>query len=287
MKRLRISSGLTLHSFPTDDGFEYIRQGLDFHKRAGFDAADLSLNFYTNLLGDQLESVIERGLAYAQQIGMPIELTHLPFNTEAAPQEPAFFSARMHRAIDCAKRLGVSCAAIHPDTPTLPMDQYDRKQQFEAAVADLAPYVEHAKRIGLNIAVENMRPLILPVPYHRYCSQADELCEVADALEIGVCWDFGHAHIAGVKQSEGLACVGRRLRMLHINDNHGTVDVHLAPWLGTIDWRDAMQGLSAVGFEELLNYEIIAVRQPAAVREAYGRYLADAGRELRALMTGC
>ena len=284
MKNLRISSGLTLHSFPTDDPFEYIRQGLEYHKRAGFDAVDLSLNFYTNLLGDRPQPILERALDYANSIGMPIELTHLPFTTESKPEDPAHFSARMHLGIDCAKLLGVAYAAIHPATPTLPMDQYDRKQQFEAVVADLAPYVEHAKRIGVNLAVENMRPLILPVPYHRYCSQADELCEVADALDIGCCWDFGHAHISGVKQSEGLACVGERLKMLHINDNHAAIDVHLAPWLGTIDWADAMQGLSAIGFEGLLNYEIIATNQPAAVREAYGHYLVDAAKELRRLL---
>ena len=33
---------------------------------------------------------------------------------------------------------------------------------------------------------------------HRYASNADELIEFADPLGLEVCWDFGHAHGAGL-----------------------------------------------------------------------------------------
>ena len=72
--------------------------------------------------------------------------------------------------------------------------------------------------------------------------------------------------------------------MLHVNDNHGTQDVHLAPWQGNIDWADAMQGLSAIGFEGLLNYELIVMHQPAAVRDESARYALNAAHELMKLM---
>ena len=72
--------------------------------------------------------------------------------------------------------------------------------------------------------------------------------------------------------------------MLHINDNFGTQDAHLAPWQGRIDWADAMQGLSAIGFDGLLNYEVIVMHQPAAVRDESSRYVLNSAYELMKLM---
>lgn len=287
MKQMRVSSGLVMHAFPTDDGFEYLKQGLDFHKRIGFDAADISLNFFSNLVGDQLEEVVEKGLAYSQQIGMPIELAHLPFSSFggiSTGEDQEHFTRRMLRSIDCAKTLGVTCAVMHPDVAVLPLDEYDEKVQHDLVMKLMTPFVEHAEKIGQTVVVENMLIPSRPYPAHRYCMLPDELCKVADELGVGVCWDFGHAHIAGVKQSEGLACVGKRLRMLHVNDNFGTQDVHLAPWQGNIDWVDAMQGLAATGFDGLLNYELIVKHQPAAVREHSARYALDAAKHLMTLL---
>lgn len=287
MKQMRVSCGLVMHAYPKDDAYEFLREGLDFHKRIGFDAGDVSLNFFSNLAGDQLEDVVERGLAYSQKIGMPIELAHLPFSSRGGKntcEDKEHFNRRMHRSIDCAKMLGVKCAVMHPDVSVLPLEEYDEKVQHDLVMKLLTPFVEHAEKIGLTVVVENMLMPKQPYPAHRYCMLPDELCKVADALGVGVCWDFGHAHIAGVKQSEGLACIGKRLQMLHVNDNHGTQDVHLAPWQGNIDWADAMQGLSAIGFEGLLNYELIVMHQPAAVRDDSARYALNAARELMKLM---
>lgn len=286
-KQLRISSGLVMHANPVGDVWDYMRRGFDFHQRMGFDAVDLSLNLYTNLLGEKTLEMVERGLAYSQEIGLPIELCHLPFLTETGAEERAHFDARMHMGIECAKRLGVKYAAIHPDlSSTLPLTRYNRQEQHDRVMKALEPYAEHAAKAGVRLALENMRPLLLSEPYHRYCSQPDELCAVADALGLDVCWDFGHANIAGLKQSDALACVGKRLKMLHVNDNFGTEDVHLAPWLGRIDWADAMKGLSAVGFDGLLNYELIAVNVPLELRPAYTRYAVEAAQKLNAMLCG-
>lgn len=92
--------------------------------------------------------------------------------------------------------------------------------------------------------------------------------------------DFGHAHINGLKQSEALAYVGSRLKVLHVNDNFAGDDIHLPPFVGKVDWQDAMQGLSEVGFKGLLNYEISTAGKPAGVREAFTKYLIDAAKEL-------
>ena len=102
---------------------------------------------------------------------------------------------------------------------------------------------------GYGIFIENML---------NAAQMPEELCDVADTLGIGICWDFGHANISGVKQSKGLAYVGKRLKVLHVNDNFAGDDIHILPFTGNVDWRDAMHGLALSEFDGLRkNEEII------------------------------
>ena len=285
MKKLRVSSRLNLHSYPQTDINEYIRQGLLFQKRMGFDAVDLSM-FCVDEMGERWEEGIDKVLADMEEIGIRSEICHLPYGVQidGTPEEVAPFNELVHNCIEAAKRLGVSYATVHPNTITIPRLRFDRKAQYDSVMAHLAPFVEHGNRIGVNIVVENMLMVPQIVPFHRYCAEPDELCDIADALGVGVCWDFGHAHINGIRQSEALKYVGSRLRMLHVNDNFAWADDHIPPFVGNIDWVDAMQGLSAIGYDGLLNYEIDATRIPDCARESFAKYLIDVAGQLCELM---
>lgn len=270
--------------YRSDDVKENIRRGFDFQKKMGFEALDFELNHYTHVLGDRVMEAAEYALAYSEQIGLPIELCHLPFRTDDQGEPDDHFFGRMYHAIDCAQLLQVTCAAIHPESSALPVEGYDIRKQHERSVRMLAPSADYAAKHGVTLAVENMRPLFLAVPTHRYCQTAEELCTVADEMGIGVCWDFGHGHIAGLKQSEALAHIGKRLQMIHINDNHAMQDVHLLPWMGTIDWADAMKGLADIGYQGLFNFELNTSRVPIELCEAYARYTMGAAEKLLELL---
>lgn len=285
MSKLRISSTLNLYHASQDDISEYIRQSLIFYKKVGFDAADFSMKLLP--LDDECwKSIIEKAKQDAMENGIFFEVCHLPFDAQICqhPERLSMFSEKVHRAIEAAKLLGVKHAVMHPNTTSLPLVEFKRKEQYESVVKHLAPFVEHAEKIGLNIVVENMGLVYGDEEVHRYCGEPDELCEVADALGIGVCWDFGHAHINGLKQSEALAYVGQRLKVLHVNDNLAYGDVHLPPFYGTINWKDAMQGLADVGFEGLFNYEIATQNQPASLQEVFACYLVNAAKEIISYM---
>lgn len=279
MKKLRISSKLNLHHFSREDMTEYYRQGIFFHKQQGFDAIDFTLS--QRFLEPGWETMVECLSQYMEEIGIKVEICHLPFLDKADfPEKAILYPELVTRAIDAAKMFGTDYAVIHPDGFTEPLEMFDRKKKFESAMQYLAPAAEHAVKTGVKLVVENMRIVPEAYPVHRYCQDPDELCDVADALGIGVCWDFGHANTCGLKQSEALAYVGSRLKVLHVNDNLGIGDDHLAPFLGTVDWADAMHGLALCGFDGLLNYEIATKRLPETVREDHARYLVNAGFEL-------
>ena len=281
MKDLTISSSLSLHKHSKENISEYVRAGLEFHKKMGFEAANLDLE--KNLFdADGWQPYIENALKDSKEIGVDIKIAHLPFTASGQKDNEylTMFNKKMFRAIDGATMLGVDHAVLHPIVPTLNMKQYDAKEQRELVLTNLAPVVEYANKKGLDVVVENMRITPHFVASHRFCQTVEELCDIADTLGIGVCWDFGHANISGIKQSEGLAYIGKRLKVIHINDNNAFEDDHLLPFMGNIDWRDAMHGLALAEFDGLFNYEIATGRLPAAVREDVARYIISSAKEL-------
>ena len=279
---LRISSTTNLHSDYTTNVSEYIRDEIAFQKKTGFDAIDFSVQYLLRGHGDDYEEIVLRALDDAKELGMKFEICHLPYGVKVGGSEAevAPFNNHMHKMIDAAALLGVGYAVLHPNTVTVPAIKFNKTKEYDSVMNHIAPFVEHANRVGVNIVVENMRPVPERYMVHRYCQDPDELCDIADKLGIGICWDFGHAHITGLVQSDAIGYVGNRLKVLHINDNLSDDDVHLPPFVGSIDWRDAMSGLKNIGFSGLFNYEIATSRIPCEMRESFARYLVDAAKEL-------
>ena len=281
MKKLRTSASFSLHGFPKTDFYEYVKNGLNFYKETGFDAVDFGTGML-DLSSDESRAQAELAVKAMEEVGIRFEVSHLPSLASLAKTEEALevFNEKMYRAIDAVKIVGADYAVAHPYAVTMAAKHYSRKAQYEQVVENLAPFVEYANRIGVNIVVENMR--IKPSFYeaHRYCQFPDELCEVADALGIGVCWDFGHANVSGVKQSEGLAYVGKRLKVLHVNDNNAFEDDHIFPFTGTVDWKDAMHGLALAEYEGLFNYELAVGKHPVTMRKELAAYLLTVANEL-------
>ncbi len=83
-----------------------------------------------------------------------------------------------------------------------------------------------------------------------------------------------------MKQSEALAHIGKRLKVIHVNDNAAIDDEHLLPFEGNVDWRDAMHGLALAEFDGLFNFELSTGKLTASVRPAFAAYMLAAARVL-------
>jgi len=66
-----------------------------------------------------------------------------------------------------------------------------------------------------------------------------EMIRAAHFDDVGICFDFGHAHMMG-SVSEAFEIVKKLVRSTHVHDNAGVQDSHLWPGEGTIDWKEAM-----------------------------------------------
>ena len=282
MENLIISSTFNLCPSAGEDCTEYINRGLEFYKEHGYGAAEFGATMLS-LSTDKWKKQVEDAIEASERTGVRFATAHLPYLGGGGVKSAEYmerFDREMYASIDAMKMLGVNCAIFHPNAATVVAKDFDRKKTFESVMAHLAPYAEYAAKVGLSVVVENMRVIHGMRHSHRYCQDPDELCEVADALGIGVCWDFGHANISGVKQSKGLAYVGKRLKVLHVNDNFAGDDIHILPFTGNVDWKDAMHGLALAEFDGLFNFELSVARVPAELRSDFAKYVSHAADEL-------
>jgi len=258
-----------------------LENAIRFCAEAGFDALDLNTTTILNK-GDEWERTLDSALKTADDNNIHFEYTHLPFNypKENTPENWDRFNSSMRRAIDIAAVAQIKWAVIHPRT--YDKENFDLSFEKQAALEHLLPFVDYAAGKGVGLAVENMRPRKLSDAFRRYCSDVEELCDLVDSIggNTGVCWDFGHANITGLCQSEALTLVGSRLKVIHVNDNFATGDIHIAPFTGTVDWKDAMLGLKKTGYAGSINYEVSSKRQPPELRRDFAAYLIDAAKVL-------
>jgi sugar phosphate isomerase/epimerase len=265
-----------------DDVDEYLRKNLAFHRELGF----ASVNFgyrVIDAMGENMPTHIERALQSSAETGVRYGVAHLPFvsQTVGLPDDDSFVK-RMRRCIDAYKMAGVEYAVVHPNSTTLPLTEYDPVKEYDNVMGHLAPFVEYGNRVGLSIVIENMRVVHGDCPVHRFGAGPEELCKVADELGIGICWDTGHAHITGLTQSEAITYVGDRLKMLHLNDNFAGDDVHLVPFVGTVDWQDVAFGMRCSDFSGILDVEVTAWALPGdeQIRTDFGGRALSAAKKL-------
>ena len=143
---------------------------------------------------------------------------------------------------------------------------------------------------ALGIGMNYIRFAIEEPHLFRFLFQSDyfsgktllELIDAVDNPAVQICIDTGHANMVGLDVPAMIRQVGTHLKATHINDNHGKTDEHFAPYNGTIPWKETVQALRDIGYQECFAFEIHHLTsmypkevQPAQVDFSYalGSYL--------------
>lgn len=76
-----------------------------------------------------------------------------------------------------------------------------------------------------------------------------------------VCMDTGHSHRAAYFEGqpscpELIRRLGSNIKCLHLNDNDGIEDMHLAPRMGNADWNEIMAALHDINYDGVYNMEL-------------------------------
>lgn len=276
---LCVSSGISA-TLPDHTPLPF-QAGIDLAKEAGFEEFDFGLNSRL-MLREDWEAALSEMAGAIDRAGMRIRYVHIPFDYPHSNEEEDWqrFSLATLRAIDQVALWGADCAAIHPRCFMKP--DYDADREYSDAVEFLSPFCERARQRGVTLAIEIMRGAgaSAPARIRRFATDTDVLIRLADELETGICWDTGHANISLQEQGKSISKVGARLKMVHINDNFAEDDVHLAPFLGRINWEEAMKALKDIGYSGSMNLEVTCNRLPEPLRAPYAAYMAASGRYL-------
>jgi len=278
MMKLCVSSGVC--GYTRDDPMEAFREGAETARAAGFEEFDLGLRS-VHLLEDGWEKFYDTQCEIAAKAGIRMRYAHLPFDFPAKTAEGwERHQLAVFRGIEAAKRADVDCAVIHP--VSWHMTEYDRDAEYAFCLEYLRPICECAHQAGLPLAIENMRSAghSAPACLRRFATDVDDIIRLADELDEGICWDTGHANISMMEPEKYLPRIGRRLREIHVNDNHGEDDVHILPFQGQVKWDVTMRTLRKIGYQGSLNMELTAKKLPESARFHLIQTMADTGREL-------
>lgn len=278
-----ISAGIAFHD-ARDNVIENFAEGFATLAEIGFQGVDFPI-MCLNGVKENRDATIQKIAEQAKESGIQFAQGHLPFiGQSAGTPDLESFKPVVFDALDAAKALGIQYAVMHPNSASVPLERYNKTAEYDNVMNYFAPFVEYANKIGVDMVVENMRSLKTGAPAHRYCAAPDELCDIADACGIGVCWDTGHANITGLCQSEALRYVGDRLKVVHLNDNEGQGDVHYVPYMGNVNWADVMAGLKAIGFQGPINFEVACGGVPLYARKDMGKYVCKIGEYFRTML---
>lgn len=177
--------------------------------------------------------------------GVPLHSVHAPLygdyewgRTGSAPLNVASIDRagriaamdEIKRAIEVAEHIPFRFLIQHLGVPGEEFD--DRK--FEAAMTSIEHLRAFAKPLGVRVLLENI-PNELCTP-----DRLVEFIRTAHFDDVGVCFDFGHAHIMS-DVPQAFATLKESIHSTHVHDNRKDRDAHLWPGGGSIDWNEAMR----------------------------------------------
>jgi sugar phosphate isomerase/epimerase len=192
--------------------------------------------------------------------GVPLQSVHAPLYSDyewgrtgsppvniASTDRAARVDAmdEIKRALEIAEQIPFRFLIQHLGTSN---EAFDEKK-FEAAMTSIEHLRAFAKPLGVRILLENI-PNELSMP--------DKLVEMIHAAhfdDVGICFDFGHAHMMG-SVGEAFEIVRPLVCSTHVHDNDKARDAHLWPGAGTIDWKQAMELLRSAPQRPPLLFEL-------------------------------
>ena len=284
--------------------------GVAFIKECGFEAVDLDLSNHfkdtydketgTSFFDNDLETVCQyykplkesmkaNGLTFAQSHGMyPLYIQGEDLKNESVLRA----SARM---LELCQYLGCPAVVFHPWTGV----NLRTEEEIEINLRMYRYLMPTAKRTGVKICLENLFGRKGIVCIEGACADAKEAAWYIDTLNaeagedvFGFCLDTGHANVLGKNLYQYITILGKRLTILHINDNMGSEDNHMIPYTQldrqgsktSVDWDGFLRGLKEIGYEGDLSFETFRGigMLPRAVRKegfslvsAIGRYMRE------------
>lgn len=222
----------------TYDWFGYdvpIKDRYKLIKEAGFDGV---LLWWSSDFGRGAD--YREGVWHATKAGLIIENIHTPIL-----QQNNLFADNIdgEHLLNCYLQCIKDCAEFEIPTMVthLPDDEYSINK---LGMDRIKRMVEEAERLGVNIAMENLRNI----------NNLTSVLNTIDSKQVGFCYDCCH-HINYACEKNLLALYGKRLMAIHLHDNGGMRGQHQLPFDGNIDWANVMKSIAATEYNGATSLE--------------------------------
>jgi sugar phosphate isomerase/epimerase len=236
----------------------------------GFEAVEL---FATRSHFDYHDASATAQLAaWLEETGLTLHSIHLPITdsmhggtmgtmlSTASPDSGKRQAAvkEAEAALAIARHIPFGLAVMHLGTPAKGATPDNSRAAASRSVDDIR---QLAAPLNVRVAVE-----VIPNELSSPSTLVNMIERDFDGENVGICLDFGHAHLMG-DVPDAVETAAEHLLTTHIHDNRRREDDHLVPYLGTIDWASAMLTMRKVGYEGTYMLEIANSGSPAAVLE--------------------
>lgn len=242
----------------------------------GFDAIELFANRPHFPYEDEAAiAELEEGLS---DTGLRLHSIHAPIAAEvrggqwkdaysiAGPGEETRTQAlgEIQGAMGIARRISVSYLVLHVGVPEAGAAG-SAGNSADPARRSIEALHAAAEPLDLRLALEVI-PNRLSTPERLVSLIEDDL----DLAGLGICCDFGHAHLMG-DVVDAVETVSGHLFTTHVHDNAGRSDDHLMPFDGSIPWDPTLMALQKIGFDGAFVFELAASARPRQVLERAAR----------------
>ena len=183
---------------------------------------------------------------------------------------------------------------VHPVTRDNKADEWNTNMELYRAI------MPTALKTNVKICLENMFSSKTGRIVAGVCADAEEVVRYIDTLNaeagteiFGFCFDVGHANLINKNIRNYINTLGHRLTILHIHENDGQNDLHLAPYTqarftktcaNALDWEGFILGLKDIGYRGTLSFETFRVitMTPEPLHDAALSYILEVGKYFKA-----
>lgn len=233
-----------------------ILRELDAIAALGMDYVELAMDppkaHYSQI--EQQKRTVKAALK-AHSLGL---VCHLPTFVHTADLTATIREASLHEVIhslETAAELDAEKVVLHPSyiggLAVLVMEQ-----AMALAMDMFSCVARRAEILGMTVCIENMFP-----KYRPFVEPGDFEAVFRAFPQFKLVLDTGHAHMddpSGRRLTDFVTRYADRLEHLHISDNNGRVDEHLAVGRGTIDFDRLAGAFGPSGYEGTVTLEVFS-----------------------------
>ena len=305
---ISVTSGDLIKDFGIEEAYRMIGE-------AGFTAVDWSLDRLLSIRSEAANApelknlcILERPLPQIlehfapelremQKNGLHVGQIHAPFPYYVQGREDIVdYSIGLYlRTIELADAIGCPYVVIHGHTPSAGTTESCDDPAYIDTLNErmFTSLIDTVKNTNVIVCMENLYRSGSAASYyeghasdpHLAAAQIDALNAMAGKECFGLCMDTGHLNMLGKRFYTYVPVLGHRIKCLHIHDNPGIADSHLAPYSGTVLWKEFTEELKKIGYRGNLNFETIPQitrkRTPAPLVPVFLKLIYDIGAYFR------